>query len=97
MTPSSLGRLDERFRVGKRDLRDISRGLRGADAGTPAALASVLEGMPEAALANALEGLDARRGKSHLAPIRNEARWLVGTIATMRAEGQYGPRERRSA
>ena len=75
--------------IGKFDLQEISRILRGADAGTPAALASVMRGMPEAALATALEGLDLRRGKSHLGPIRNEARWLVGTIQTMRSEGQY--------
>lgn len=72
-----------------RDLGEIARGLRGADAGTPAALASVLRGMPEAALASALKGLDLRRGKQHLGPIRNEARWLVGTIQTMRLEGEY--------
>jgi hypothetical protein len=77
----------ERLRFHQHDLCALSVGLRGADAGTPFALASVLQGLPEAALARALEGLDRRR--SRLPRLNSEARWLVGTITNMRREGQY--------
>ena len=78
---------DERLRFGKWNLADVARTLRGADAGTAYALASVLRGLPEGAMARALEGLDSRRRRQP--PIQHEAKWLVSTIVQMRQEGQF--------
>lgn len=78
---------DERLRFHKFDLGDLSRSLRGADDRTPYAIASVLRGMPEAALASAIEQLERRRQKTPR--LDSEVRYLVGTLSTMRREGQY--------
>lgn len=78
---------NERLRFHKFDLVEMSRSLRGADDRTPYAIASVLRGMPEAALAAAVEQLERRRQKPPR--LDSEVRYLVGTLSTMRREGQY--------
>lgn len=77
----------ERLCFHKFDLVEISRSLRGGDDRTPYAIASVLRGMPEAALASAIEQLERRRQKTPR--LDSEVRYLVGTLSTMRREGQY--------
>src|SRR5579884_1241029 len=67
-------------------LRQIAADLRGADPKTPIVLGSVLRGQPEAVLAAALERVEARRRKTHLGPIANEAKYLVATVREVIAE-----------
>lgn len=78
---------EELLRFGKFDLVELSRTLRGADQRTPMLLAIKLRGMPEAALASAIEALELRRLRAPA--LQSEARYVVGTLTTMRREGQY--------
>jgi hypothetical protein len=70
-----------RFRV-------ISEQLAGADKQTAITLAKAAQGLPEAAIHNAFESLNARRLKQP--PLVSEARYFVSALNTIRAERTYG-------
>lgn len=66
------------------DAELLARTLHGADARTPAVLMSVTSGLPNAAVASALEALDARRGRQPR--LVSEVRYLVHTLKEKRGE-----------
>lgn len=68
------------------DWRSVSQRLRDADAGTPAVLAAIGRGLPEAAIARALESLEQRRRDTKRGPLVSEVRYFVASLKRIRDE-----------
>lgn len=68
------------------DWRAVAARLNDSDEGTPAVLAAIARGLPEAAIARALESLEYRRRDTKRAPLVSEVRYFVASLKRIRDE-----------
>jgi hypothetical protein len=68
------------------DWHALATRLSDADEGTPGVLAQVGRGLPEAAIARAIESLEYRRRDSARQPLRSEVRYFIASLKSIREE-----------